>query len=349
MKNYKYRIFPVLFISLILLLCLAACNPSLSTETVVPQVSQAVSLEESVTETPTTSVPTETEAAVLLMTGSDVDLLLVSQIRESLEVLTADSGLRLLIQDGSSVDMMANATVVVSLGEDIDINNLAASYPEVSFVAIENGGAVPSTNLSVIGDPPIDQQRRAFMAGYLAALLSDDYKVAALAPSDVDLSEEVLESFMVGVRFFCGICQTKYPPYQAFPQWETLAAAGSAETFQPVLDRFSNIGVEIFYVHGDLLSPQLLAAIADTGILVIGDRHPDTLRNNYAGTVLSDPAPLLEAIWDDILEGNSGQKIPGSIVLVDRNPDLISDGRYQLFLEIADDLQAGLIYPEAVP
>jgi hypothetical protein len=34
---------------------------------------------------------------------------------------------------------------------------------------------------------------------------------------------------------------------------------------------------------------------------------------------------------------------------VDRNPDLISDGRYQFFLEMADDLQAGLIYPEAVP
>jgi hypothetical protein len=283
------------------------------------------------------------------MTSPNAYPFILAEVRETLEILAADSGFNLAIQEGSSVELISNAPVVVTLGGDIDVNNLAASYPEVSFVAIDNFDAAPSTNLSVIGDPLIDQQRRAFMAGYLAALLSDDYKVAALTPSDADLTETVVESFVVGVRFFCGICQTKYPPYQSFPQWETLPVNGSEETFQPVLDSFSNIGVEIFYVNGNLLSPQLLTAIAESGILVIGDQYPGTIRNNYAGTILSDPTPILEAIWADILDGNSGQQIAGSIVLVDRNPDLVSDGRYQLFLEMVDDLQEGLIYPEAVP
>jgi hypothetical protein len=349
MKNYRYRIFQIFYIGIILLSGLAACNPSIPTETALPEISLTASPEENATETPPTLTPTQTEEAVILMTSPNTDPLIVSRVRESLEILAADSGFKLAVQEGSSVEMMTNTPVVVTLGEDIDVNNLAASYPEVSFVAIDNTGAAPSANLSVIGDSLTDQKRRAFMAGYLAALLSEDYKVAALAPSDSDVTEAVLESFVVGVRFFCGICQTKYPPYQSFPQWETLPANGSAETFQPVLDSFTNIGVEIFYVHGDLLSPQLLTAIADSGTLVIGDQHPDTIRNNYAGTILSDPVPMLEVIWADVLDGNSGQQIAGSIVLVDRNPDLISDGRYQFFLEMADDLQAGLIYPEAVP
>lgn len=349
MKNYRYRVFTVFYISIILLLGLAACVPSPTTETAVPVVSSTASPVESETESPPTLTPAETGTKVILLISPDADPFIVSQIQESLEDLIADSEFSLEIQEGSSLDMLTNAPVVIALGGNIDVNNLAASYPEVSFVAIENAGAAPSTNVNVIGDPVNDQRRRAFMAGYLAALISEDYKVAALAPSDASMTDAVLESFVIGMRFFCGICQTKYPPYQRYPQWETLPADSSAETYQPILDNFENNGIEILYVHGDLISPPILTAIADRGTLVIGDRHPDTIRNNYAGTILSDPATILESIWQDILDGDNGHQIPASVVLVDRNPELVSDGRYQLFLEMADNLQADLVYPEPVP
>ena len=349
MKNYRYRIFPILIISVILLSGLAACNTVTQTETGVPEASLTTSPAESATEAPSDLTPTLTEPTVLLLTSSETDPFIHSQIQESLEVLAEGSGLKLEIQEGSAIEVPTNVLVVVALGDDIDVNNLAINYPEVSFVAVENGSAAPSDNVSVIGDPTIDQQRRAFMAGYLAALISDDYKVAALAPTEVSTTEIVLESFVVGTRFFCGICQTKYPPYQRYPQWETLPADGLADTYQPVLDNFENNGIEVFYVHGDLVSPPILASIAEKGITVIGDQRPEITRINYAGTILSDPAPALESIWDDILNGENGTQKAASILLVDRNPDLVSEGRYQLFLEMVDDLQAGLIYPEAVP
>ncbi len=349
MKNYKYPIFRIIFGAIALLLILAACDSTTLTETSVPGASLTSSPTESLTETPPVLTPTQTEATVILLTAPDADAFVVSEVKDSLEGLVDESDFVLAIQEGSSIEMLDNVPIVVAIGDSIDINNTAESYPDVSFVAVDNGSAVPSDNVSVIGNPTVDQQHRSFMAGYLAALVSEDYKVAALAPAEVESTEAALESFLIGMRFFCGICQTKYPPYQTYPQWETFPVDSSAETFQPILDNFENIGIEVIYIHGDLLSPQIMTAISNLNMRVVGDRRPDTTGNNYVGTIISDPAPVLESIWQEIVDGNNGVMEAASIVLVDRNPDIVSEGRFRLFMEMAEDLRSGLVYPEAIP
>jgi len=349
MEKFRYQIFAVLVVAIILVSGLAACDSSNPSETGIPEATLTPSPQVTETTTLFTETPVQSEKTVILLTSPDAESLMVSRVQESLESLAAETGLIFAIQEGTSLEVPANTSVLVALGQDIDVNALAASYPEVSFVAVDNNNAAPSGNLSVIGDPVIDQRRRAFMAGYLAALISEDYKVAALVPSEANTTEAALESFVIGVRFFCGICQTKYPPFQTYPQWDVLPVDGPAETYQPVLDNFENQGIEILYMHGDLISPSIMTAIAERGILVVGDQRPEASGNNYVGTVFSDPVPVLKLIWMDIISGNSDQKIPASTVLVDRNPDHVSEGRFQLFIEMVEDLQAGLIYPEAVP
>jgi len=349
MKNYRYRIIGLLFVVTAILSILAACESATLTETDPPGSSLTPSPIESLTEPPPVVTPTQTKATVILLTTPDADPFVVSQVKDSLEKLTDESGLELVIREDTSIELSNNVSAVVAVGESIDLYNFAASYPGVSFVAVNNANAVPSDNVSVIGDPVVDQQHRSFIAGYLAALISEDYKVAALAPAGMESTEETLESFVIGMRFFCGICQTKYPPYQTYPQWETFPVGSSAETFQLILDNFENMGVEVIFIHSDLISPQIMTLISDLNMKVVGDRRPDTIRNNYAGTIISDPTPALESIWRDILDGNNGFMKPASIVLVDRNPDIVSEGRYRLFSEMVEDLQSGLVYPEAVP
>lgn len=349
MKNNRYRV-PVFFvISMAVVFLLAACNQQLPTETEIPDLILTASPTEKATEFIPSLTPSPRVETVILITTQEVDTFTVSQIQESLERLIADSEYELVIKQDLSGILTDDVHVVVVVGEAVDVNGLALDYPDVSFVAVDNAGAIPAENVSVIGIPDTDQRQRAFMAGYLAALISDDYKVAALVPAEVEITEPALESFVVGVRFFCGICQPKYPPYQSFPQWETISVDYSPELLQQILDNFVNIGVEVLFLHGDLVSPTILTAIGEKGIRVVSDQSAGTTVNNYAGTVLSNPAPVLESMWEDILEGNNGIYKAAAVELVDRNSGLVTDGRYQLFLEMAADLQAGLVYPEAVP
>ncbi len=349
MKNYRYQIFGILILGIAMVINLAACNGLIPGETGMPEVTATGLPTDLATEIFPVTTATQTKATVILMISRDADSFALTRIRASLEELVANSGLELVIQEGSSIEMPNNVPVVVALGEGIDVNSMANNYTGVSFIAVDNDRVAPSDNVSVIGDPIVDQQRKAFMAGYLAALISEDYKVAALAPADANTTDLALESFVVGVRFFCGICLPKYPPYGTFPQWETLPVEVSADSFQPVLDNFENIGIEVFYIHGDLNSPTILTAIEDKDILVVSDRRPDINLNNYVGAILSDPAPVLESIWDNVLRGDNAFQSGALVALVDRNPTLVSDGRYLLFLEMVDDLQAGLVYPQGVP
>lgn len=349
MKNDMLRPLLVLILAITLVFSATACEPSLLTETGVPEETKTVTPPETATEVVPPSTSTPSTSTVILISSLEADQFALAQVQSALETLITEAGIKLVIQEWTSFEMMSNVPMVVSVGEDIDVNSLAQNYPEVSFVAVDNSNTVPSVNVSVIGDPMADQRNRAFMAGYLAALISDDYKVAALVPSETNTTDAVLESFVIGVRFFCGICQPKYPPYQSFPQWQTVSVENVAEQYQPIIDGFRNSGVDVLYIQGDLAASSMLTATVDNGINVVSDKRPDIIINNYAGTVLSDPAPALTYLWQEILNGREGLQIPASITLADVDSGLVSEGRYAAFMKMAANLQEGLISVEAVP
>jgi hypothetical protein len=239
--------------------------------------------------------------------------------------------------------------VVIGVGANLDLNGFAASAPGVSFIAIGDANASVTDNLSVIGDLADEARQQAFMAGYLSALTANDSKVAAIISSDHPASDLLAESFVVGARFFCGICQPLYPPYNPFPQWELLPVQTTADGFRSLINTYSDMEVEVLYVHGDLASPDLFGMIQELGIKVVSDRTPDVLRDNWVGTITIDPTSALATLWPDVMAGMPGMQVPAAIRLTYRDPGLLSDGRYRLFEEMAADLQAGLVSFERVP
>jgi hypothetical protein len=347
-NNTFRRIFCIL--GLIILIGLAGCAPG------TPEVETPIAETEVETIVPTATDAQETPPVVdspskaLLVRGAEVDPSVFDEIQILVETLTSDSGLSLEVLSGSSPDMVTpDVQVVIGVGANLDVNGFAASTPGVSFVAIGDPTATVMDNLSVIGDPADDARRQAFMAGYLSALTASDSKVAAIISSDHPASDLLAESFVVGARFYCGICQPLYPPYNPFPQWELLPVETTADGFRPLINTFADMEVEVLYVHGDLASPDLFVIIQDLGIKVVSDRAPDVHRDNWVGTISIDPLPALETLWPDVAAGMPGVKVPAAIQLINGAPGLLSDGRYRLFEEMIADLQAGLVSFERVP
>ncbi len=336
---------------IILIFGVAACAPD------VPIVDELPSVDlETPKEIPEVIEPTDTATVVVLtptvvlVPGAQVNGFTWSQTQQTLERLTADASHNLVILDSlNSESLSPEVQVVVGVGPGLDLNGIAANAPDVAFVAVDNPDAVVADNLSLVGGSMLEMRQQAFMAGYLSALISSDYKIAALFPAEGDVSNVLAESYIVGARFLCGICQPLFPPYNAFPQYEILTTDSDNNGFRSTVENFSNIGVEIVYVHGELAVSDLLDNLAELDIKVVSDTSPDILRGNWVGTISTDPGPALEALWSELLEGSAGVQIPSLMVLTDRDMGLVPDGRYRLFEDMLADLQAGLISVEITP
>jgi hypothetical protein len=349
MKNTQMTRILNCLVLIVLITGVSSCTPENSeiTEGFTPSpITTEISSETLVDETP---LPTEEKGVVILTKSQNADSFVFSRTEETLESLTADHDLDLEIIENFSGEMLTPTTkIVVLVGEGLDPLDMAQSSPNVQFIVIDNPAVVPGMNVSLVGGSD-DPQRIAFMAGYLAALISEDYKVSALVSTDVDSPDALVEAFVIGARFFCGICQPKFPPYNTFPRWETVDVADFSAGYQGAIDSLVAIGTEILYLEKSLITPEILTYLGESGVKVISNGEPDILVNHWVGTLNADPQAGLIDIWPSILAGTGGQQALINIVLMDMDSGLVSEGRYRLFEETVSNLKAGSISFESTP
>ncbi len=73
--------------------------------------------------------------------------------------------------------------IVISLPPDPGIAALAAAAPQVQFLAINIPEVTAGGNISVLGGNS-QTDIAGFLAGYTAALITDDYRIGMLMPKD---------------------------------------------------------------------------------------------------------------------------------------------------------------------
>jgi hypothetical protein len=349
MKKIKFQCLIQKIFWVVLVLGLVGCSTGITNNTPLPDepigITEPAETPEEIEATPTT-LPAQ--PTVILVIGEGADQNIVSQTQTALELLTTENDQVLEVQESLSAEMLLpNVRIVIGIGPNLDLSGLAGGAPDVSFVAIDNPLAVSGANLSVIGDPIIDVRRQAFMAGYLSAIVSNDNKITALFPSDIDNLDLIVESYVIGARFYCGNCRPQYPPYNPFPQWQTISSEIGIDEFRSIVENYRNIGVEILYLPGVLASPEKLTFLADTGVRVIGDTIPDVARNNWVGTITTNPDDALAELWPDLMAGTAGVQVPANITLIDTEAGLVTEGRWRLYNIMIADLEAGLVSPGA--
>ena len=348
MKDHNHRKFKTWVIGITLLMTLASCVPGAATGT--EQADTVTAPIVVPTATATIQAPSETPAAptVMLIVAESADLEMAAESQTIVDSLAAAHGLTVTLQGSQLPETLySTVEVVIGIGPGLDFSGLAAASPETQFIVIGNPTAVPGDNLSVIGDPVVEKQHQAFMAGYLAAVISTDYKVGGLFPSEADLDD--MNPFIIGAEFFCGLCKSDYPPYVDYPLTETIASGSGSNAFEGVVETLVSSGIEVLYLQGELVSPEFLMILSEVGIKVVSDSPPDMSRNNWVGTVAPDPVSALPDVWEEMLTGSGGRQVAAPIQLLDNDAGLASEGRLILFYEMAADLEAGLVSIEVVP
>ena len=133
--------------------------------------------------------------------------------------LAQASGLRFQVRNTlTAADLEPGLQVVIALPPDPGIAALAAAAPQVQFLAINIPDMAAGGNISVLGGNS-QSDIAAFLAGYTAAMITDDYRIGMLMPKDNPDALRALNAYASGMTFYCGICRPFYFYPGPFPQY----------------------------------------------------------------------------------------------------------------------------------
>ena len=337
------RLIPTIILLSILL---AACSASLTPPT--PQATLAP--EASFTPEPT-HTPTPPPGKAVLLAPDGTDPALLARVQALLQEQAAPVGLMSeTVTALEPATLTAEVKLVVALARPANLNDLIAAAPQAQFMVLSSDALEPSTNLTVIR---LQAEHQAFVAGYLATLISNDWRSGGLIPAE---TPALLDAFANGGRYFCGVCAPGWPLGATFPLANGAAAPADGAAWAALAaDFFDNGKVESFYLSAQASRPEVYGYLAgraqfETPVMVVGALPPPPeLRAQWAATVSLDPFEALSQALPEVLAGKSAGSLSVPVSLSDVNPDLLSPGRLEMVKTIMAELAAGRIEPLTVP
>lgn len=323
---------------------LVACNKAPATPTATPELVIIPTATQEVLPTPTaTQTPAPSLAVLLAGPGADMEQAGVLQTLLNDTITEADLHWQVR-QQLTPADLTSAVRLVVALPPDPGLAALAAAAPETQFLAVGIPGLEPVANLSVVGaqGPRPDQQ--GFIAGYIAAMLTPDWRVGAITISDSAEGRAARSGFLNGAVFFCGLCNQSYPPFYSYPRYVELPVSASSAEWQAAANHMIDYYVETVYVAPGAGDPIMLSTLAAAGINLIGSGTPaEAIRPNWVISFNSDPLALVQQVLPEILAGQGEQNLPLPLEFTQINAELLTPGKQALAEQILADLLSGYI------
>lgn len=326
------------------ILLLGACSLSAPAEpTAVPTASPKPQA---------TAVPTASSPWAVLVVPADMDKALSDAYQATVYSLAEGSGLRFQVRNSFSTgDLDPALKILIALPPDPGIAALAAAAPKVQFLAINIPGINASGNISTLAtDTRPDAV--AFIAGYTAAMISNDYRTGMIVPKGDATASVAAAAFANGMAYYCGLCsgfrlyadQTgaglSFPQFVQIPTDELPSRFGGYVNYLVGSQK-----ADAVYVYPDpkIAVQQLFDALGQTGAQTISVVVPNQKPPGWVMSIHPDEVKAIESAWPGLVAGNGGQAVPSPLGLAQVDPALLSPGRERLVQQVLDDLQAGRI------
>jgi hypothetical protein len=260
--------------------------------------------------------------------------------------LAQAAGMRFQVRNTlTTADLEPGLQVVIVLPPDPGILALAAAAPNVQFLAINMPDVAAAGNITVLGGNS-QSDLVAFLAGYTAALITDDYRIGMMIPKDNQDAIRAFNAYASGVTFYCGTCRPFYYLPWAFPQYIEIPADEDVNNYDAYSDiLMAQYKVRTIYLYPDIAVPELETYIGTTGILMIGTQTPEQLPAGWVMTIQPDVVKAIQNAWPQLLSGQGGQTVQSPLGLSDIDPSLLSAGKQRLVEKMLQDLQSGLVSP----
>lgn len=330
--------FTILFI--VLALTLAACGGSETpavADTPIPTETPVV---------PPTLTATPTVPLAVLVLPADMDTETSNLYQTTVYDLTQASGMRFQVRNTfTPSDIEPGLKIVIAFPPDPGIVEIAASAPDVQFLVINIPGISPGGNISVLGNNS-QSNIAAFLAGYTAAMVTDEYRIGMLMPKDNNDAIQSLNAYTNGRKYFCGLCTPFFFLNWGFPQYLEIGAEQDVNDY----DAFADIlilqyKVRTIFIHPGIYTQDLVDYIGTTGTLMIGTISPEQRPAGWIMTIQPDTIQAIQSAWPQLLAGQGGLTVQSPLGLSDVDPDILSPGKQQDVQDTLEALQKGLIVP----
>lgn len=305
-----------------------------------PDTAAPASPSPTIEETPTALPP----KVILVAPESEA---MAKQLEAVLPQLAADAGLEFERMEGMPSDFSgARIEIAVVLTPIDELRAQAESFPETQFITVGLKGLSPTANLTVIGSLTDRTDAVAFLAGYMAALVSDDWRVASISQAGETLGASSRLAFANGATFFCGLCRPGPPPYPGYPLDYSLPLPTDPQAVQAMLTQIKQDGVEIVFIQQGLDEAEVVDGLSQQGVRIIGvaESNPGESQG-WIASIEGDASAAVTSVWPSLLDGQSGGelKLPLRVDVYDAGK--LTPGRFGLLQTIVDDIEAGLIDP----
>lgn len=332
----KFVIFSVL-LALILSACGATTEPAATSVPLPSDTSAPLPPEQ----TATPVVP-----LAILVVPPTLDAESSNLYQKTVYDLTQTSGMRFQVRNTlTPADLEPGLQIVIALAPDPGIAALAAAAPNVQFLAINMPEITPAGNISVLGGNS-QSDIAAFLAGYTAALITDDYRIGMMLPRDNADAIRAFNAYTSGMIFYCGTCRPFYYLPWSFPQYIDIPADEDVSHYNAFSDiLILQYKVRTIYLYPDIATQDLMTYIGTTGVLMIGAKTPEQLPAGWVMTIQPDVVKAIQNAWPQLLSGQGGVTIQSPLGLSDIDPSLLSPGRQRLVEKMLQDLQAGYVSP----
>jgi hypothetical protein len=328
------------FFIILVALILTACGPK-ATE-VVPTIIPTNTPIPTPVFTPTPSTP-----LAILVVPADMEPAASSMYQTAVYNLAKQSAFRFQVRNSLAPADLADPSlkVVVVLPPDPGLATLASSAPQAQFLAVNIPNIAPAGNVSVLS-PNTQVEFPAFLAGYTAAMLIDDYRIGMIAPKDNADGQRAEKAFQDGMAYYCGLCQPHFLFNWSFPQVLEIPSDEQESRYGGYANVLvTDYKVEAIYVFPDLAKPDFLNFIGTIGALQIGTSTPNPMPAGWVMTVQPDVIKAVELAWPNLVAGKGGVAVQSPLGLTDIDPTLLPEGKQRLVKKVLEDLLAGRITP----
>lgn len=335
------------FYSLILIgFLIAGCNPGKPKSTPTPVIPSATPTDLP-TETPTpapTDTPPPPLAVLLAPPGSDSAQAQAFQSALNEPITTA--GLRWQVRPSlAQPDFTPELRLVVVLPPDPGVAAMAGEAPQTVFLSVGIPDVAPAENLSVITAGSEQADQLGFIAGFIATMITPEYRVGAIGVADQVASKAAENAFINGGTYFCGLCLQAYPPFYDYPLLISLPATASTADWGEAANYMVDHMAQTVFVVPGAGDTAMLEVLAQANVTIIGENPPsEALAAHWAVSLRhADILPEVLKLLPDLLAGKAGDKVVMPLTFLDTNADLFSPGRQHLAQETLNDLLAGFV------
>jgi hypothetical protein len=268
-----------------------------------------------------------------------------TELATALTGLAGGAGLEFeLLQEMPSDPSGERIEIAVVLAPIENLAALAQSSPGIQFIAVGLTGLAPGSNLTVV-DPLTDSADDvAFLAGYMAALVSKDWRVASLSQADGTIGATSRLAFANGAVFFCGLCRPSHPPYSGYPLDYSLPSQADKQAVQSVLAQIEQDRVEVVFIQPGIDDPGIVEGLSQQRVGVIGVGAPEPGSSTaWIASIEGDPSAAVTSVWSKVVDGESGGRLKLPLRVDVYDATRLTPGRFNLLRMTIDDLERGFI------